>query len=223
MKKFLINLKLVVKILLCVMIPLSMTMIVGVLGIVNTSSILGCKLEEDHLDTAGYAIEKMLDQIGSDTYTLQGDNLYKGSVNLTKDNTFMDEFKKRSNIDTTIFYGNVRRSSNIEDESGMSVIGTTMDPDVYAKVKRDGKIIFDKEFTATLLQLSTIKEPIWITESGLLGSLNYGDIPEKTLMVKAFDPNEKELTYHLTPGYILPEGLWIDNSTGQIKGKCDSQ
>ena len=138
MKKFLINLKLVVKILLCVMIPLSMTMIVGVLGIVNTSSILGCKLEEDHLDTAGYAIEKMLDQIGSDTYTLQGDNLYKGSVNLTKDNTFMDEFKKRSNIDTTIFYGNVRRSSNIEDESGMSVIGTTMDPDVYAKVKRDG-------------------------------------------------------------------------------------
>ena len=90
-------------------------------------------------------------------------------------------------------------------------------------IKRDGKIIFDKEFTATLLQLSTIKEPIWITESGLLGSLNYGDIPEKTLMVKAFDPNEKELTYHLTPGYILPEGLWIDNSTGQIKGKCDSQ
>lgn len=90
-------------------------------------------------------------------------------------------------------------------------------------IRRNGEIIFDKEFTATVLKLSTLQEPIWITESGLIGSLNYGDTPDKTLMVKAFDPNDKELTYALTPGYILPEGLWIDISTGQIKGKCDSQ
>ena len=91
-------------------------------------------------------------------------------------------------------------------------------------IKRNDEIIFDKEFTAKVIRLSTIQEPIWITESGIIGSLNYSDVPDDNLMVKAYDANNKRLIYKLGGSNpMFPKGLWIDGLTGQIKGKCDTQ
>ena len=143
MRKFLVNMKLVVKILLCVMVPLGITMLVSGISIAGICSSMGSQLEEQHLDVACYTIETMLNQIGTDTYTLIDDELYKGDVNLTKDTSFIDDFKERTGIDVTIFYGNIRRSTNIRDESGMSVVGTAMDPSVYARVVDTGYVFSD--------------------------------------------------------------------------------
>lgn len=86
-------------------------------------------------------------------------------------------------------------------------------------VKRDGEIILEKIFQATVLKLSTLSEPIWITESGNLGSINYNENSEQFL-VKAYDPNNLEITYELGQTGILPPGLNVEKYTGRIIGKC---
>lgn len=86
-------------------------------------------------------------------------------------------------------------------------------------VKRDGLIILEKVFQATVLKLDTLSEPIWITEPGNLGSINYNEDAEQFL-VKAYDPNKLEITYELGDKGLLPPGLYVEKFTGRIVGKC---
>ena len=103
------------------------------------------------------------------------------------------------------------------------VSGTEREYRCVIGVKRNGEIILQKEFFTTVRTLASLNNPIWITDSGILGVLSFSETPSSTLMVKAYDPNGLELTYRLADGFNLPDGLKLDVSTGQIKGKCLTQ
>lgn len=93
----------------------------------------------------------------------------------------------------------------------------------YSKIGviKNGQIILEKDFTIKIIKLSSLKEPIWITESGLIGTLNYNDI--SSLFVKAYDPNGLRITYELGDKGNLPTGLSLDTTTGYIKGQLKSE
>lgn len=90
-------------------------------------------------------------------------------------------------------------------------------------VRRDDNIILTKDFSIKVVKLSSLNEPIWITEAGFLGVLEYDE--SSNLFVKAYDPNGLPITYTLsTSGNDnLPPGLYLDENTGKITGRLSTR
>lgn len=90
-------------------------------------------------------------------------------------------------------------------------------------VRRDDNIILTKDFSIKVVKLSSLNEPIWITEAGFLGVLEYDE--SSNLFVKAYDPNGLPITYTLsTSGNDnLPPGLSLDENTGKITGRLSTR
>lgn len=90
-------------------------------------------------------------------------------------------------------------------------------------VRRNDNIILTKDFSIKVVKLSSLNEPIWITEAGFLGVLEYDE--SSNLFVKAYDPNGLPITYTLsTSGNDnLPPGLSLDENTGKITGRLSTR
>lgn len=90
-------------------------------------------------------------------------------------------------------------------------------------VRRDDNIILTKDFSIKVVKLSSLNEPIWITEAGFLGVLEYDE--SSNLFVKAYDPNGLPIIYTLsTSGNDnLPPGLSLDENTGKITGRLSTR
>ena len=49
-------------------------------------------------------VSTLLDSIGNGTYQVKDDNLYKGDINLSQDEGFLDNLKEKSGYDATLFF-----------------------------------------------------------------------------------------------------------------------
>ena len=88
-------------------------------------------------------------------------------------------------------------------------------------VKKNNEIILTKDFQINIIKLSSLNEPIWITESGNLGSINYNRISD--MFVKAYDPNNLPVIYKLVDEDSLPEGLSLNTANGRIEGQLKTE
>ena len=77
-----------------------------------------------------------LDALGGDI-TLQGEDVYKGDINITQNMDMVDKYAKNNAAEITIFYGNVRRATTIRDSNGNRVTGTTLDNAAIEKAVLD--------------------------------------------------------------------------------------
>lgn len=129
---------LTVKILACVMMPIVVLVIFATLAISNVGTLMADELQEDHLSTSNYAIQEVLKLVSQEDFSLQGEELYKGEVNLTTDTEWIDLFKEDADVDITIFVGNTRRATSIVGSDGKRILGTKMSDEVYQKIIKDG-------------------------------------------------------------------------------------
>ncbi len=136
MKK--VKMNLITKILACFILPILLLVIFAVLSINSVGRLMASRLQEDHLSTSNYAMEEILDQVNAEAFNLQGDELYRGDVNLTADPSLIDNFQKESGVEVTIFYGNTRRVTTIKGSNGKRILGTQMSDAAYKAVKSDG-------------------------------------------------------------------------------------
>lgn len=88
-------------------------------------------------------------------------------------------------------------------------------------VKKNNEIILERDFSITVVKLSSLEEPIWITEEGLIGTLNYNQI--SSMLVKAYDPNNLPILYKMGEKGILPTGLSLNVNSGRIEGQLKSE
>lgn len=132
MKKM--RMKLTFKVLMCVMLPIFLLVFFSIFAIRNVGTLMADSLQEDHLATANYAMQEILTLMYEGDFILEGDNLYKGEVNLTTDSSSLDALKESTNIDITIFCGNTRRATSILGEDGKRILGTQMSDEVYQTV-----------------------------------------------------------------------------------------
>lgn len=88
-------------------------------------------------------------------------------------------------------------------------------------VKKNNEIVLTKDFKINIIKLSSLNEPIWITESGNLGSINYNRISD--MFVKAYDPNNLPIIYKLVDEDSLPEGLSLNSVNGRIEGQLKTE
>lgn len=76
-------------------------------------------------------------------YTYENDILKKGDVNIS-DSTMLYEIKEKSDVDTTIFWEDVRILTTIENDYGASMVGTQADEVVVKTVIQKGEDYFSK-------------------------------------------------------------------------------
>lgn len=138
-----IKLNLTIKILACVLLPIVLLVLFSVLSIREVGTLMADRLREDHLSTANYDVDEMLDLINTEQFHLEGDELYRGSLNLTQDTTLIDGIKAESGVDVTIFYGKTRRTTTITGSDGKRILGTDMADTLYQQIKAGGYYFSD--------------------------------------------------------------------------------
>ena len=136
MKK--IKLNLTSKILLCVALPIIVLVTFAVLGIRNVGNLMAEQMLEQRLLIADHSLAQMLDLVSTDTFHMEGDDIYLGSLNLTEDNSVIDTFHQETNIDVAIFYGTTRRATTVRDQNGNRAVGTIMADATHQQLKTDG-------------------------------------------------------------------------------------
>ena len=136
MKK--VKLNLTAKILLCVALPIIILVTFAVLAIRNVGNLMAERMLEQRLLIADHSLAQMFDLTSTDTFHMEGDELYLGSVNLTEDNSIIDTFNQGTGIDVAIFYGTTRRATTVLDQNGNRAVGTLLSDQTYQQLKADG-------------------------------------------------------------------------------------
>ena len=131
------GLKLLSKMLLVITVPLIAIVIIAAvaLNVVGSTTAAGCT--ERELATAVYAVEHEMEMLAEGDFTAKDGILYKGEYDVSADTAFFDEFKKRTTVDITIFWGNERLATSVVDETGARAVHTTMSDELYNTLKAD--------------------------------------------------------------------------------------
>lgn len=131
------GLKLLSKMLLVITVPLIAIVIIAAvaLNVVGSTTAAGCT--ERELATAVYAVEHEMEMLAEGDFTALDGILYKGEYDVSADTAFFDEFKKRTTVDITIFWGNERLATSVVDETGARAVHTTMSDELYNTLKAD--------------------------------------------------------------------------------------
>lgn len=97
----------------------------------------------DELETTTYVLKGCFDLTVRGDYTYEDGMLKKGSINIS-DSTMLYDIKSKSEIDTTIFWEDTRILTTVENQYGVSAVGTKADEEVVHKVLDDGENFFAK-------------------------------------------------------------------------------
>ncbi len=87
----------------------------------------------DALKAATIATRDRIAMAAPGDYELQGEEMFKGSYNISADMTAFDNIKSISGIDTTIFYGDTRYATSVVSD-GKRAVGTQASAEIVNKV-----------------------------------------------------------------------------------------
>lgn len=132
------GLNLLMKIFLSVFIPLLVLIIFAYLAIESVGDTTAERLTNTELKNLVYAIERDMETLNDAAFSFDGQNLYKGDYNLTQTTDFLDSFKEHTEVDVTLFWGNMRAATTIIDSNGTRILGTPMGEAVYAAILKNG-------------------------------------------------------------------------------------
>ncbi len=131
------GIKLLAKVLMVVMIPLILLVIFSVLAIESVGTTTAGKLTEKELKTAIYAVENDMELLAEGEYSCDGTSIFKGAINLTENQEFLDGFRQHTGIDVTVFWGKTRYATSILKESGERLIYTEISDSIYDALKKN--------------------------------------------------------------------------------------
>lgn len=135
------NSRLRIKIMLVALFPMIlMAVIVGITAMRNMKE--GMRQEMMYaLETETHSLKQLYNAVNSDTYSVSGDKLMKGSFNVTDETDFLDSFVEGTDMQVTVFYGGTRMATTLRDQSGNRLTGTKADESITKAVTQDGKTV----------------------------------------------------------------------------------
>lgn len=98
----------------------------------------------NEVETTTYLLKGCFDLSVRGDYSYEDGMLKKGDINIT-DSTMLYQVRNNAGIDTTIFWGDTRILTTVENEYGVSAIKTKADSDVRQKVLENGENYFSKK------------------------------------------------------------------------------
>lgn len=136
-----------IKIMLVALLPMIlMAVIVGISATRNMRE--GMRQEMMYaLETQTHSLEQLYNAVNSDTYSVSGDKLMKGSFNVTDETDFLDSFVEGTDMQVTVFYGGTSMATTLKDQSGNRLTGTKADEAVTKAVTQDGKTVEEYNIT----------------------------------------------------------------------------
>ena len=136
-----------IKMMLVALLPMIlMAVIVGISATRNMRE--GMRQEMMYaLETQTHSLEQLYNAVNSDTYSVSGDKLMKGSFNVTDETDFLDSFVEGTDMQVTVFYGGTRMATTLKDQSGNRLTGTKADEAVTKAVTQDGKTVEEYNIT----------------------------------------------------------------------------
>lgn len=155
-KKKKLRFSLVMKVVFFAVSPLLVMAVV--LTVVGVNSIKSGMQSEvmDRLMSSVAHLEGVVNVVGDGDFSLEDDDLIKGSYNLTHNSDMLDSLVKGTDIDVTLFYGKTRRATTLIDhKTNQRILGTDASDEVYNKVVKNGEtlsaydlVINDEEYYA---------------------------------------------------------------------------
>ena len=116
-----------------------------ILTLYSVNSLKGSMKQESllALEDVCHSLDAAYAAVDSGDYVMQGDDLMKGSYNVTQNETMIDAFAKDSDTEVTLFYGDTRRATSLLDDStGEKILGTQASASVVQKVVDSGEEFF---------------------------------------------------------------------------------
>ncbi|MDE5862816.1 MAG: diguanylate cyclase [Lachnospiraceae bacterium] len=95
----------------------------------------------NEVETTTYLLKGCFDLSVRGDYSYEDGMLKKGDINIT-DSTMLYQVKNNANIDTTIFWGDTRILTTVENEYGVSAIKTKANSEVKQRVLENGENYF---------------------------------------------------------------------------------
>lgn len=94
----------------------------------------------DGMQAASMLVIELVNAESDGDYGIKNDQLYKGdTLNLSTQNELVDSIKKQSGYDVTLFFGDTRYLTTIEDENGNRKVGTTASAEITEHVLKNGE------------------------------------------------------------------------------------
>ena len=128
------GLSLVIKLILIAAIPVLLTgAIVTVVGVNALTT--GMRTEKlDDLATLAESIAAAYDALDDGEYHLNGTDLMKGDLNITKQTALLDSFMADNHNEVTFFFGDTRYATTILNDAGERIVGTPCTDEVKQAV-----------------------------------------------------------------------------------------
>lgn len=134
------------KLLLIVLFPVILLSIaITVIGVSMFYSFYTESIRDELVSTTNVLFDCLDLSIQGD-YTYRDGMLFKGELNIT-DSTMLTRVKEESQIDTTIFWEDTRILTTVEDENGVSAVGSKASKEVADTVLKKGKSFFPNDLS----------------------------------------------------------------------------
>lgn len=109
----------------------------------------------------------------SGDYKYENGMLLKGDLSIT-DSTMLWRIKEQSQIDTTIFWDDVRIMTTLADEQGVSAVGTKADASIAEAVLKNGENVFARKLSINNNIYIGYYVPLKNTDGGIVGMVFAG-------------------------------------------------
>ena len=106
-------------------------------------------------------------------YSYENDLLLKGDLNIT-DSTMLYRIKENSQIDTTIFWKDTRILSTVENQYGVSAVGTKASPEVIETVLNKGEAYYSTNLNINGVEYIGYYRPLENSDHSIVGMVFAG-------------------------------------------------
>lgn len=122
------------KMMCAMLVPMIVIVIMAILALRAVGNDTAEKMVEQELKAMAYVMESSLGQTAPGELSYRDGNLYKGEMNLTEGQAFLDNFETNTNVDVTIFWGTSSTVTSIKDASGSRVSNVEVSSRISDKV-----------------------------------------------------------------------------------------
>lgn len=127
----------------------------------------------EELETSTHVLKGCFDLTVRGDYTYNQDVLKKGDVNIS-DSTMLYEIKNNSDVDTTIFWGDTRVLTTVENSYGVSAVGTQASAEVVDSVLDNGQNYFSRDLIIGDSQYIGYYTPLFNEDGSIVGMVFAG-------------------------------------------------
>ena len=131
---------------------------------------------ENGLQGAAVAVLDTISYADEGEYHVEDGVLYKGEFNISEAVDIADHVKSASDMDITVFYGDIRYMTSVMDESGKRAVGTTAQDIVSEKVLKGNQEYFSDDVNVNGKPYFGYYVPV--TENGSTVGMVFAGMPQ---------------------------------------------